>query len=106
MRFLKKGRYQAILTTLGKLIKPLHKKGDKNERGNYRGISLVSMENELLRIVILFSLKDDVDKVLNEEQCGFMTGSGCLYQIFMFRLIIEKCLSHQMPLVPRLVDHE
>ena len=36
------------------LIKPLYKKGDKSECGNYLGISLVSVGRKLLSNVILF----------------------------------------------------
>jgi len=36
------------------LIKPLYKKADKSDCGNYRGISLVSVGSKLHRIMILF----------------------------------------------------
>ena len=35
------------------------------------GISLVSVGSKLLSNMILFRLRDAVDKVLREEQCGF-----------------------------------
>ena len=48
---------------LGKsLIKPMLKKGDKSECRNYRGISLVSVGSKLLSKMILFRLRDAVDK--------------------------------------------
>ena len=43
------------------LIKPLYKKGDKSECGNYRSISLVSVVSKLLSNMMLFRLRDDVD---------------------------------------------
>ena len=52
------------------LIKSLYKKADKSECRNYRGISLLSMGSKLLSNMILFRLKDAVDKVLREEQCA------------------------------------
>ena len=52
------------------LIKPLHKKGDESECGRYRGVSLVSVGSKLLSMMILYGLKDDVDKFLKEEQCA------------------------------------
>ena len=58
------------------LIKPLYKKGDKSECRNYRGIGLVSVGSKLLSNMILFGLRDTVDKVLREEQCGFKKGRG------------------------------
>jgi len=57
---LKKGEYPAIL---GKLIKPLPKKGDKSERDKYRGISLVSIGSKFLSTMVLFRLRYDADKV-------------------------------------------
>ena len=63
------------------LIKPLYKKDDKSECRNYRGISLVSVGSKLLSKMILFRLRDAVDKVLREEQCGFRKGRGCVDQI-------------------------
>ena len=88
------------------LIKPLYKKGDKSECGNYRGISLVSVGSKLLSNMILFRLRDAVDKVLREEQCGFRKDRGWVDQIFTLRLIIEKCLSFQTPLVLSFIDYE
>ena len=86
-------------------IQPLYKKGDKSECGNYLGISLVFVGKKLLSNMILFRLRDAVDKVLREEQCGFRKGRGCVDQIFTLRLIIEKGLSCS-PLVLSLIDYE
>ncbi|XP_065559922.1 uncharacterized protein LOC136026952 [Artemia franciscana] len=81
------------------LIKPLYKKGDKSECRNYQGISQLSAGCKLLSSMILFRLRDAVDKVLRKEQCSFRKARGCVDQIFTFRLIIEVCLSCQTPLV-------
>ena len=88
------------------LIKPLYKKGDKSECRNDRGICLVSIGSKLLSNMILFRLRDAVDKVLREEQCGFRKGRGCADQTFTLRLIIEKCFSCQTPLVPSFIDYD
>jgi hypothetical protein len=48
------------------LIKPLHNKGDRSEFGNYTGISLVSVACRLLCIIMVFRLRDAVDKGLRE----------------------------------------
>ena len=63
------------------------------------GISLISVSSKLLSNMMLFRLKDAVDEVLKEEQCGFKKGRGYFYQIFTLKLIIEMCLSYQTPLV-------
>ena len=49
------------------IIRPLYKKGNKSERRNYRGISLVSVGSKLLSNIVLFRLRDAVDKVLRED---------------------------------------
>ena len=56
--------------------------------------------------MILFRLRDAVDKVLREEQCGFRKGRGCFNQVFPLRLIIEKSLRCQTPLVLSFIDYE
>ncbi|XP_065575029.1 uncharacterized protein LOC136036656 [Artemia franciscana] len=56
--------------------------------------------------MILFRLRDAVDKVSREEPCGFRKGRGCIDQIFTLRLIIEKFLSVQTNLVPSFIDYE
>ena len=83
------------------LIKPLYKKGD-----NYRGISLVSVGSKLLSNMIVFRLRDAIHKVLRKEQCGFRKGRGCVDQVFTLRLIIEKFLRCQTPLVLSFIDYE
>ena len=99
--------FEKIPTNFRKtLIKPLYKKGDKSECRNYRGICLVSVGSKLLSNMILFRLKDAVDKFLREEQCGFRKGRGCVDQVFTLRLIIEKCLRCQTPLVLSFIDYE
>ena len=54
--------------------------------------------------MILFRLRDDVDKVIREEQCSFRKRRGRVDQIFTIMLIIEKCLNYQTHLVLDSVD--
>ena len=44
-------------------------------------------------MMVLFRLRDFVDKVLREEQCGFRKRRVCVNQIFALKLKFEKCLS-------------
>ena len=85
------------------LIKPEYKKSDKSE---CPGISLVSVVSKLFTNMILFTVRDAVDKVLREEQCGFRKGRGSVDQISTLRLIIEKCSSRQTSLVLSFIDYE
>jgi hypothetical protein len=60
----------------------------------------------LLSIIIIFRLRDALDKVLREEQCGFRKARRSVDQIFALGLITEKCLNHQKPLIFSCVDYE
>ena len=55
------------------IITVLHKKGDKTEYGNYRGISLVSHPGKVLPAVVTWRLNAyyEAKGLLPEEQCGF-----------------------------------
>ena len=55
------------------VITVLHKKGDKTECGNYRGISLVPHAGKVLLKVVARRLSAycEVKGLLPEEQCGF-----------------------------------
>ena len=56
--------------------------------------------------MILFRLRDAVDKVLREEQCGFREDRECVDQVFTLRLIIEKFLRCQTTLVLSFIHYE
>ncbi|XP_065568765.1 uncharacterized protein LOC136032370 [Artemia franciscana] len=56
--------------------------------------------------MILLRVRDAVDKVLRKEQCGFRKGRGSVDQIFTLRLIMEKRLSCQTPLVLSFIEYE
>ena len=54
----------------------------------------------------IFRLRDAVDKVIREEECGSRNGRVCVDQIFILRLMIDKCLNPQTSLVPNFIDYE
>ena len=56
--------------------------------------------------MILFRLRDVVDKVLKEERCSFRVGRGSVDQVFTLRLIIEQSLLSQRRLVLSFIDYE
>ena len=72
----------------------------------FRGISLLSVCSNLFSNIILLRLRNAVDQVLREEQCGLRTKRGYVNQIFILELIIEKYLSYQTPLVLCFKDYE
>jgi hypothetical protein len=50
---------------------PTHKRGDKTECGNCRGISLLSTSYKMLSNILLARLTPYVDEIIGNHQCGF-----------------------------------
>jgi hypothetical protein len=69
---------------------PVHKKGDKTDCNNYRGISLLSTAYKILSNVLLTRLTPHVSEVTWDHQCGFCHNRSTNDQIFYIRQIIEK----------------
>ena len=83
-------------------IVPLYKgKGDKCERSNSRGISLLSVVGKLLGRVLIKR-----GRVIGEEQCVFRQGRGCMDQVFAVRQVCEKYLTNWKDVFWAFVDLE
>ena len=72
-------------------IKVLHKKKDRTEYGNYRGVSLVAHADKVLRKVIAGRLSDygELENILPEEQCGFTPQRSTVDMMFLVRRLQE-----------------
>jgi hypothetical protein len=53
------------------IIVSIHKTGDKTDRNNYRGISLLSASYKILSNIVLQRLNPYIDEIIGEHQCGF-----------------------------------
>ena len=73
------------------VITVLHKKGDKTECGNYRGISLVSHAGKVLLKVVARRLSAycETKGLLPEEQCGFRPNRSTTNMMFVVRRLQE-----------------
>ena len=73
------------------VITVLHKKGDKTECGNYRGISLVSHAGKVLLEVVARRLSAycEAKGLLPEEQCGFRPNRSTTDMMFVVRRLQE-----------------
>ena len=73
------------------VITVLHKKGDKTECGNYRGISLVSHASKVLLKVVARRLGAycEAKGLLPEEQCGFRPDRSTTDRMFVVRRLQE-----------------
>jgi hypothetical protein len=71
------------------IVVPIHKKGDKTECSNYRGISLLPTSCKILSNILLSRLIPYADKIIGDHQCGFRRNRTNTDQIFCIRQILE-----------------
>jgi hypothetical protein len=69
---------------------PLHKKGDKTDCSNYRGISLLSTSCKILSNILLARLTPYADEIIGDHQCGFQCSRSMTDHIFYIWQILEK----------------
>jgi sorting nexin-29 len=72
------------------IVVPIHKKGDKTDCSNYRGISLLSTSYKILSNILLSRLTPYADEIIGDHQCGFRRNRSTTDQIFYIRQILEK----------------
>jgi hypothetical protein len=70
------------------IIVPIHKKGDKTDCNNYRGILLLSTSYSILLNILLSRLSPYVDEIIGDHQCGFRRNRSTTDQIFCIRQIL------------------
>jgi sorting nexin-29 len=70
----------------------VHKKGDKVNCKNYRGISLLSTSYKMLSCILLSRLGPYIDEIIGAHQCGFRHNRATTDQIFCICQILEKKL--------------
>ena len=88
----------SIITTLYK------NKGDRSDRNNYRGISLLCISGTLFARVTLYHLQKLAERVYPESQCGFRSNRSTVDMIFSLRQLQEKCKEQQQPLYVAFID--
>lgn len=86
------------------LIHPLHKKGDKQNVNNYRGVSLLPVAYKILSKILLNRVEKTLDKQLGEYQGGFRKGRSCTEQIFNLKSIIRHRMLTSKPIVVSFID--
>jgi len=77
------------------IICPLFKAGDKNNTGNYRGISLINSICKVFTSVINTRLQTwcDINSAIHETQAGFRPGYSTVDQVFILQAMTQKYLS-------------
>jgi sorting nexin-29 len=73
------------------IIFPIHKKGDKLNCSNYRGLALLCAAYKVLINIIRHRLEPYVQNILGEYQGGFRAERSTTDQLFTVKQILEKC---------------
>jgi hypothetical protein len=71
-------------------VVPNHKKCDKTDCSNYRGISLLSTSYKILSNILLARLFPYANEIIGNHECGFRRNRSTTDQIFYIRQILEK----------------
>ena len=88
------------------IIMVLHKKKDRTEYGNYRGISMVAHAGKKLLEIIARCLSEYCERVgiLPEEQSGFRPKGSTTDMMFVIRRLQELARKKQIPLFVCFID--
>ena len=84
----------------------LHKKKDRTECGNYRGISLVAHAGKILLKIIARRLSEYCERVgiPPEEQSGFRPNRSTTDMMFVIRRLQEPARKKRIPLYVCFID--
>ena len=90
------------------IIQPLYKKGNVNDPGNYRGISLSDTSSKLYGMIINKRIQNWVEqnKITGEYQAGFKSGYSCCDHIFTLMACVQKQFSNNRKLYACFIDFE
>ena len=72
------------------VIIPIHKKKDKLDCSNYRGISLLCHSSKVFSSILLRRIKNRTEEILSEAQAGFRANRSTIDQIFVLRQLAEQ----------------
>ena len=72
------------------IIVPIHKKGDKRDCNNYRGISLFPTTYKILSNILLSRLVPYAKEIIGDHKCGFRRSRSTIDHIFFIRQMLEK----------------
>lgn len=86
------------------LIHPLHKKGNKSDVNNYRGISLLPVTYKILSACLLNRTQQQLEPEIAEYQAGFRPNRSCPEQIFNLKTVLKMRALRQKPVVCTFVD--
>jgi len=68
----------------------IHKKEEKTDCNNYRGISLLPTTYKILSNILLLRLIPYAKEIVGDHQCGLRRNRSTIDHIFCIRQILEK----------------
>ena len=74
----------------GSIIVPIHKKGDKTDCNNYRGLSILPTTYRILSNILLSRLIPYAEEDIGDHQCGFRRKRSTTDHILCIRQIRQK----------------
>jgi hypothetical protein len=90
-----RNKYESPYQWKESIIVPIHKKGDKADCNNYRGISLLSISYNILSNILLSRLSPYADEIIRDRECGFRRNSKVRRQILEKKLEYNETV-HQL----------
>lgn len=88
------------------LIYPVHKKGDRSECRNFRGIALLDITYKVLATIIRNRLSAYANEMIGEYQGGFRKGRSTIDQIFTIKQIQHKSYEQNLDLHMLFIDYK
>ena len=90
------------------LIVPIHKKGDKGDPNNYRGITLISTFAKIFSLVLRNRLNTwcEANEIFNDLQFGFRNQRSTSDCIFILHCLIQKVFKQNSKMYCAFVDYE
>ena len=87
-------------------LEVLHKKSDRSDCNNFRGISLVSHAGKVLMKIVANRLSDfcEAQQILPEKQCGFRPARSTIDMLFVVHRLQELGRQSKIPLYMCFVD--
>ena len=88
------------------IIVPIHKKGNRDDPNNYRGISLTSTLSKVFLHVLNCRLQEWTEEygLIGEEQAGFRRGYSTIDNVFILHGIVERYLGRKKKLYAAFID--